>query len=194
MTNPVAKLGVPRTNRCIPSVIWLWAVNESVRGITPLHFVPNADSCSWCSSTSSSSPGAVERGRSASQSETYRMNKGVHPRTKKIFGIQGSRQWRDSAEHKEETDARSGLINSPWQRRRGRRKRGAVEIEVYLDVRGGRRRRACDAMLGWGRKERWSLESNTRPQGWLLTNTKYPQCHRLWRLDHGRLRVVDEHK
>lgn len=67
------------------------------------------------------------------------MNKGVHPRKK--CRLQGSRQCRDSAEQKGETDAaRSGSITTPGRDEEEPRKRGAVAIP-------GRAGRACDARL-----------------------------------------------
>lgn len=123
------KLGMQQRT-CIPSVTWLWAISKSLRGIAPIHFVPNAASCSCAPLHRPRPQGRAERGRSASQSETNRMPKGVHPR-KKIFGFQGSRQCRDPAEHKEDIDR---WITSPCQRRRGRRKRGAVAIDELEDT------------------------------------------------------------
>jgi hypothetical protein len=162
------KLGMQQRT-CIPSVTWLWAISKSLRGIAPIHFVPNA-ALVLLYIVLVPRGGLNVRGRSASQSETNRMHKCVHPR-KKIFGFQGSRQCRDPAEHKEDIDR---WITSPCQRRRGRRKRGAVAIdEGYLDVRGGRRR-AC--RLGWGRKERWSLESEL---GWNMESNRI-DGHRVW--------------
>lgn len=115
------------------------------------------------------------------------MNKGVHPRKK--CRLQGSRQCRDSAEQKGETDAaRSGSITTPGRDEEEPRKRGAVAIP-------GRARRACDARLG---KEgavvagiaRYWVGIEYKATGWIGRTSQWSSGTRLWASIIGDVEII----